>query len=325
MKVLVTGANGLLGHHVVMELIKREISVKIIVRSIQKIFFDLDKVELQIGSFTKYDDLKNAAVGCDAIIHIAAATAIDFLHFDDYKFINVDASKQLLDIAKELSINKIVFISTSNTIGYGEKKHRSDERSPIQYPFSSSNYAKSKLEAENLFQNQAKDKHIVIINPTFMVGNYDTKPSSGKLLVMGYGKRIMFVPTGGKNFVPVRDVANACCNALSMGVSGERYLAAGKNISFKKFYKLQAKIGGYRQKIIKIPRFIMLIIAFIGDFISFLKIKTSFTSINLKQLMVREYYNNAKARKELFMPETSIEKAVEDALDWFKKEAYIKD
>jgi len=324
MKVLVTGANGLLGHHVVMELLKRNISVKIIVRSIQKIFFDLEKVEVQIGAFTKYVDLKNAAVGCDAIIHIAAATAIDYLHFDDYKFINVDASKQLLEIASELSINKIVFISTSNTIGYGEKKHRSDERSPIQSPFTLSNYAKSKFEAEKLFQNHAKDKHIVIINPTFMVGNYDTKPSSGKLLLMGYGKSFMFVPNGGKNFVPVRDVAYACCNGLTMGVSGERYLAAGKNISYKKFYKLQAKIGGYRQKVIKIPRFIMLIIAFMGDLISFLKIKTLLTSINLKQLMVREYYNNAKARKDLFMPESSIEKAIEEALDWFKEEAYIK-
>lgn len=324
MKVLVTGANGLLGHHVVMELIKRNISVKIIVRSIQKIFFDLEKIEVQIGAFTNYEDLKNAAAGCDAIIHIAAATAIDILNFDDYKYINVDASKQLLDIASELSINKIVFISTSNTIGYGEKKHRSDERSPIQSPFSSSNYAKSKLEAEKLFQNHSKDKHIVIVNPTFMVGSYDTKPSSGKLLLMGYGRRFMFVPAGGKNFVPVRDVAIATCNALSMGVSGERYLAAGKNISFKKFYKLQAKIGGYRQKIIKIPRFIMLIIAFMGDIISYFKIKTSMTSINLKQLMVREYYNNAKARRDLFMPETSIEKAVEEALDWFKNEAYIK-
>jgi len=324
MKVLVTGANGLLGHHVVMELLKRKVSVKIIVRSVEKIFFNSEEVEMHIGSFTKYEDLKNAAKGCDAIIHLAAATAIDFLHFDDYKFINIDASKQLLDIATELSINNIVFVSTSNTIGYGDKKHRADERAAIQYPFSSSYYAKSKLEAEKLFKNQAKEKHVVIINPTFMVGNYDTKPSSGKLLLMGYGKRFMFVPGGGKNFVPVRDVAIACCNALTMGLSGERYLAAGKNISFKKFYKLQAKLGGYQQKIIKIPRFIMLIIAFMGDIISFFNIKTSLTSMNLKQLMVREYYNNAKAKKDLFMPETSIEKAVEEALDWFKKEAYIK-
>lgn len=324
MKVLVTGANGLLGHHVVMELIKRAISVKIIVRSIKKIHFDLDKVEVETGNFTNYDDLKKAATGCDAIIHIAAATALDFSHYSDYELINIKASEQLLKIASELSIKNIVYISTANTIGYGSKKCYADEKNMIEYPFSSSYYAKSKLAAEKLFQSYSNDIHVVIINPTFMVGNYDTKPSSGKLLLMGYGKRIMFVPRGGKNFVSVNDVAVASCNALTMGVSGERYLAAGENISFKKFYKLQSKIGNYPQKIIKIPDIILLIIAFVGDIFKFFHLKTSLTSINLKQLMIREYYNNTKARQDLLMPVTSIEQAVEEALNWFKASSYIK-
>ena len=324
MKVLVTGANGLLGHHVVMELIKRALSVKIIVRSIKNVHFDLEKVEVETGNFTNYGDLKKAATGCDAIIHIAAATALDFSHYIDYEKININASKQLLEIASELSINNIVYVSTANTIGYGNKKHYADEKNSIQYPFTSSFYAKSKLAAEKIFQSYSSDKHIVIINPSFLVGSYDTKPSSGKLLLMGYGKRIMFVPRGGKNFVSVNDVAVACCNALTMGISGQRYLAAGENLSFKKFYKLQSKIGGYPQRIIKIPDFILLIIAFAGDIINFFKIKTSLTSVNLKQLMIREYYNNTRARQELLMPVTPIEQAVKEAIHWFKTSSYIK-
>lgn len=324
MKVLVTGANGLLGHHVVMELIKRALNVKIIVRSIKNVHFDLGKVDVETGNFTNYGDLKKAATGCDAIIHIAAATALDFSHYIDYEKININASKQLLEIASELSINNIVYISTANTIGYGNKKQYADEKNSIQYPFTSSLYAKSKLAAEKIFQSYSSDKHIVIINPSFLVGSYDTKPSSGKLLLMGYGKRIMFVPRGGKNFVSVNDVAVACCNALTMGISGQRYLAAGENLSFKKFYKLQSKIGGYPQKIIKIPDFILLIIAFAGDIINFFKIKTPLTSVNLKQLMIREYYNNTRARQELLMPVTPIEQAVKEAIHWFKTSSYIK-
>lgn len=324
MNVLVTGANGLLGHHVVMELKKRGLGIKIIVRSIKNIHFDLEGVEVITGSFTNYENLRSAAEGCDAIIHIAAATALDYSQYSDYESININASRQLLEIASELSINTIVYISTANTIGYGTKKRFANENNEIQAPFTSSFYAKSKLVTEKLFQSQAENKHLIIINPTFLVGSYDTKPSSGKLLLMGYGRRMMFIPGGGKNFVPVKDVAVTCCNALTMGVSGERYLAAGTNLSFKKFYKIQSKLGGYHQKIIKVPDLLLSVLAFFGDIISFFKIKTSLTTTNLKQLMIKEYYNNAKARKELQMPVTPIEQAIEEALIWFKQHHMIK-
>ncbi|MPM65491.1 Aurachin B dehydrogenase [bioreactor metagenome] len=166
MNVLVTGANGLLGHHVVMELKKRGLGIKIIVRSIKNIHFDLEGIEVIKGNFTNYENLRTAAEGCDAIIHIAAATALDYTQYSDYESININASKQLLEIASELGINTIVYISTANTIGYGTKRRFANENNEIQPPFTSSFYAKSKLVTEKLFQSQTKDKHMVIINPT---------------------------------------------------------------------------------------------------------------------------------------------------------------
>ncbi len=80
MKILVTGANGLLGHHVVMELLERHEQVSIIVRSTANIYFDLEQVEVFAGDFTDYETLKKAAEGCDAVIHAAAVTATNLLH-----------------------------------------------------------------------------------------------------------------------------------------------------------------------------------------------------------------------------------------------------
>ena len=324
MKVLVTGANGLLGHHVVMELLKRECEVKIIVRSINKIYFDLTNVAYIIGSFGDRELVKGFAQSCDAIIHIGAVTDIDLLNYCDYKLINVDATKQLIEIAKELSIKHLVFVSTANTIGYGSKKRLADEAFPIQYPFTKSDYAKSKLEAERLFTDYAKNNHVIIINPTFMVGSYDTKPNSGKLVIMGYKKRLLFMPNGGKNFVAVDDVAVACCNALTMGKSGERYLAAGVNLSFKKYFNIQRRVGGYKQKVIVFPSFLLRLTAFIGDFIRLFKIKVSFCSRNINQLLIKEYYTNTKAKLDLSMPDTPLESAITDAISWFKFSGYIK-
>jgi nucleoside-diphosphate-sugar epimerase len=324
MKILVTGANGLLGHHVVMELLNRAHEVRIVVRSTEKIGFNLSKVEVVTGSFADKNTIYESAKGCDGIIHIAAATDTNLLYYREYQLINVDATKQIIETARELSIKKLVFISTANTIGYGSKKKYADENSSIEYPFTQSDYAKSKLEAEQLFSAYAKENHVVIINPTFLIGSYDTKPNSGKLVIMGYKKRYLFIPDGGKNFVCVKDVAVACCNALTMGKSGERYLASGVNLSFKKYFNIQKRVGEYKQKIVIIPPFYLQSIALIGDIMRLLKIKVSFCSRNINQLLIKEYYTNQKAKTDLLLPETPVESGIQDALNWFKTAGYIK-
>ena len=320
MKVLVTGANGLLGHNVVFELLKQQYSVRILVRSTKNIHFDLEKIEVFEGNFTDYKTLKQAASGCGAIIHIAAVTATNLLHYEDYRKINVDGSALLIKVADELNINRLVYVSTANTIGFGTERKLADESFNIEFPFSESFYAQSKVASEQLFieASDKPNKHIVIINPTFMIGAFDTKPSSGKLILMGYKKRLMFAPKGGKNFVAVEAVAVSICNALVGGQNGERYLASGINLSFKEFYSLQMQVENYSQHIFELPSFILILTGKVGDLIRFLGIKTELCSMNLKQLMIREYYSNTKAKSELTLPETNIKIAIKEAIDWFK-------
>jgi nucleoside-diphosphate-sugar epimerase len=320
MKILVTGANGLLGHRVVMELLNRNYSVKIIIRNTRNIFFDISTVEVCEGNFNNYQLIKNAAEGCDAIIHIAAVTATYLLHYADYSKINVSGVKLILKVAEELNILNLVYVSSSNTIGFGTEQLFADERSDIQYPFSESFYAQSKVEAEKLVVEASKKekRHFVIINPTFMIGAFDPKPSSGKLMLMGYNRWLMFTPKGGKNFVAVEDVAVAVCNALTQGRNGERYLTSGVNLSFKEFYNLQKKIVGYKQYTILIPDFLLSIIGKTGDILRKLGIKTEICTMNLNQLKIWEFYSNKKATKDLNLPETDLKIAIKEAIDWFE-------
>lgn len=320
MKVLVTGTNGLLGHRVVIELLKRNHQVSIIVRSRNNIHFEQNDLEVHIGNFTDYEQLKSAALGCDAIIHIAAVTATDSLQYEDYQKINAIGAGMVVKVADDLEINKLVFVSTANTVGYGSPNQLADETHPIQFPFTNSFYAQSKVEAERIFTeaSQNPNTHIVIINPTFMIGAFDPKPSSGKMILMAYKKCIMFAPKGGKNFVAVTAVAEAVCNALTQGRSGERYLASGDNLSFREFYALQKQIGNYRQILIDIPDFALNLIGHAGDLIRKFGIKTEICSMNLKQLMIKEYYSNIKAKTELNLPESVLKIAVKEAIEWFK-------
>jgi nucleoside-diphosphate-sugar epimerase len=320
MKVLVTGANGLLGHHVVFELLKNKHEVKAIVRKLDGIYFDLSKIELTKGDFSNFENLKKAATDCEAIIHIAAVTATNLLQYEDYRRVNVDGTAVIIEVANELNIKTIVIVSSANTIGFGSEQEPGDERLNIEYPFSNSFYAQSKIAAERLIVNasEGNGKHYVIINPTFMIGSYDTKPSSGKIIMMGYKKYILFIPKGGKNFVAVSDVAKTVCNALTSGRNGERYLASNVNMSFKEYYLLQKQIGAYHQIIIELPDFILNILGRIGDTLRKLGFKTDLSSINLKQLMIREYYSNKKAKRELNFIETNLRVAVKEALEWFR-------
>ncbi len=320
MKVLVTGANGLLGHHVVFELLKRNHAVRIIVRSTKSIYFDLNSVDVFVGNFNDSNLLKQAADGCDGIIHMAAVTDTKLLHYEDYQKINAAGAMVITSIATEKNINNLVFVSTANTIGYGKPNQPADETFPIEFPFSNSFYAQSKVEAEKIFLEASKqpNKHIVIINPTFMIGAYDSKPSSGKLILMGYKKRLMFTPKGGKNFVAVKDVAMATCNALTLGRNGEQYLVSGINLSFAEFYKIQKQTGNYKQVLITIPNYLLNIIGRTGDLVRRLGIKTELCSMNLRQLMIQEYYLNQKAKTELNLPKTELEIAINESIEWFK-------
>lgn len=325
MKILITGANGLLGHHVVMQLQKMHHEIRIIIRGSRELYFDTKEMEIIQGTFTDYTQLKQAANGCDAIIHIAAVTATDLLHYEDYRSVNTAGAANVIRVADELNINTMVFVSTANTVGYGNAENQAGENSAIEYPFTKSFYARSKVEAEKLFVEASKKArhHVIIINPAFMIGSHDVKPSSGKLMLMGYRKRLMFTPKGGKNFVAVTDVAIAVCNALTMGQNGERYLASGVNLSFAEFYKMQSRVGGYKQKIIKIPDPILEMAGKAGDFIRMLGVKTDICSRNLNQLTIREYYSNKKAIEELNMPQKPIDKAIDEALEWFKGNRYL--
>lgn len=326
MNVLVTGANGLLGHQVVMELLRRFEKVTIIVRSLKNIHFDVSLVTVFEGNFADKNTFALAAKNCDAIIHIAAVTSTNLMHYHDYHHINVEGTKQILKVADELGIKNMVFVSTTNTIGYGTKENPADENSNIQFPFSASFYAQSKVEYEQLIMEASTNpnKHIIIVNPAFMIGAYDTKPSSGKLLIMGYKRRIMFVPSGGKNFVAASDVAVAVCNAINMGKNGERYIASGMNLSFKEYYTLQKSVGEYEQYLLELPNFLLKIAGQIGDLVRKFGVKTELCSMNLNQLMINEYYKNDKATNELVLPQTELKIAILEAIKWFKDTKMIK-
>lgn len=327
MKVLLTGANGLLGQNVLRQLLNENHEVVALVRRASSLQ-QFDNMVIKEGSFIEADILREAAKGCDAIVNVAGTTDMSLLSYGDYLPVNKNGVEVILQIMEEHGIKRLVHVSTANTIGYGSPDQPADEEAEMTEPFRQSFYARSKAEGEQLLHwetTEHPDWHIVIVNPGFMIGPYDTRPSSGQLLDAAYGRKRMVCPSGGKSFVYVKDAAVAIVNALTMGRNGENYLLTGKSISLHDFYVLQASLCGYKQQVMVLPDWLVLAAGYVGDLLQMLKIKTQLCTRNVRQLLVNEYYSNLKARQELLMPQTPIEEAIRAYFDWKaqKKETSI--
>lgn len=324
MIVLLLGGNGLLGHNVLNQLLQQGHEVHALLRNPAALHFDTfpNQHLLRIfkGSLLADDDLNQAAKGCEAIINCAGVTDMSLLKYSHYLPVNRDLCDRLIELMKHHGINRLVHTSTANTIGYGTPERWADEECAMQSPFAESFYAQSKKEGEEKLQAAAKqhpDWHIIIVNPGFMIGSYDTKPSSGTLLLAGYRKPIMVAPKGGKSFIHVNDAATAIANALTQGRHGERYLLTGENLSLREFYHIQKQQCGYGQYILSVPNWLLAWAGCIGDALRKCGIQTQLSTRNVRQLMVGEYYDNQLARTELEMPATKIEKAIEDFFNWY--------
>ncbi len=311
----------MLGHNVLRQLLHEGYRVSTVVRQHNALNLDglsdeaLSRVTVTQGSFLIPSILHKAVQGCEAIVNCCGITDMSLLRYEDYLPINYDVCKLLTTTLEQHDIPRLVHVSTANTIGYGSPLQAADETAPIQFPFSESHYARSKQAGEKIlidYALQHPERHIVVVNPGFMVGPYDMHESSGQLLLSAYHKPIMICTRGGKSFLHVRDAAHAIVQAIHHGTSGQRYLLTGQNMSLEAFFRLQAATLGYRQWLLTLPDGPALAVAKIGDLLRRCGLRTQLCTLNVRQLLVREYYDNNHATRDLHLPHTPIEEAITD-------------
>lgn len=313
--VLLLGATGLLGRNVLNLLLERGIQARAVVRS----SLPVEGLDVVKGSVLDKATFLKAADGCSAILNCAGTTDMTLPREKDFLPMNRDLPALLCEVAQEKDIPVLIHVSTANTIAYGTAEHPSDESAPIGLLYSRSPYAVSKKAGEAALEAFAKahpEKRVVVVNPGFLVGPFDAKPSSGQLLLAGWRKPLMVVPRGGKSFLHVRDAATALVNALEKGEG--RYLLTGEMLLLKDFYALQAQVCGYKQRIITLPDGLVHAVGWLGDLLMKLGIKVSFYSRNLNQLLVEEWYNCSRARAELDYPQTPVSEAIADFFRWWE-------
>lgn len=325
--VLVTGANGLLGSNVAYQLSQQGYKVIAIVRKGSKQLalkgIDCDIIECNL---TCIEDINKAITGCNYVIHCAANTQQKPNKLKAFKSINIDATAILIQLSKRHKIKRFIFVSTANCFTNGTLKNPGDESKGFMPWLKKSGYAYSKYLAQQIVLNEVKENGFpaIVVAPTFIIGPRDAKISSGKLLMHGINKRIVFYPPGGKSIVDVEYAAEAIANSLSRGSVGESYILSGENLTYKQLFKKICAHSNKKALLIQIPRWLLIAIGYIFSFIqNVFCISLSLNKTNQRLLCLDNYFSNKKAVEQLGLKETNSDQSIGKAIGWFYKNKYL--
>ena len=326
MKVLVTGANGLLGSNVVRELLHSGYEVRGMVRENSNLL-SLKKVDTELiqGEITNPADIRKAFAGCEIVVHTAANTSQWPTYYEAYKKTNVYATQLILDEAVRRMVKKFIYVSSANTFAPGAIDCPGTEKSPFDMK-GKSGYMLSKYLAQDSVLSEFKRSGLpaIVVNPTFMLGKYDVKPSSGQIILMAHKKLLIPCPPGGKNFVHVTDVARGIVNAIRVGKHGECYLLGNENLSYRDFYEKMKRVTGFPKAQIRLRRSLIGVAGEMGSLYENLWRKPAkLNRVNARLLCLDNYYSPDKAVRYLKIPQTPVEQAIEDACEWFGQVGYL--
>jgi dihydroflavonol-4-reductase len=323
MKVLVTGITGLLGGHVAQVLLDKGYAVRGLYRTLPAKASRLPwfaGVEWWPGDLSSEEALRKAADSCGAIIHVAARTDQYPSGLEHYLEANVRATQRLAAVARERGI-RLVFVSTANAFAPGSLHQPGTEQNPFGWAGIGSGYSESKYMAQKEILDQAREgQDAVVVNPTFMIGGYDLKPSSGAMILHVLNRRVVVYPrSGGKNFIYVKDAAIGVVQALEKGVTGQAYLLAAHNRTYGDFMRQVARQAGLRRIFVPVPSRLL---RWAGNLVSLLNrmvpLPIALNRANAILLTADNYYQANKAVEQLQLPQTPLDVAIGEAIAWFR-------
>jgi dihydroflavonol-4-reductase len=255
-KVLVTGATGFLGSHLARALLERGEQVRALVRpgSSTRALAGLE-LELCEGDVTIEHTVFRALAGCDRLFHCAAVYALWAPKAQEIVRAAVEGTRCVLRAARARDLARVVYTSTSYAIGGTPDPTELDEESPWVEP-AGPVYALAKRRAEELALSFARNSglDLVVVNPCSIFGPGDSRPTPTGAAVLevlraadlpGLGTLVPRVP-GGLNVVDVDDVARGHILAMSRGVTHERYILGGENLTMGDLFSTIAVLAGKR-------------------------------------------------------------------------------
>ncbi len=326
--VLLTGATGFLGSHLLAELRRRNYRVRALVRNPAAPLPADALTEAVTGDCTDPVAVARAIDGCEFVIHAAALAQVNPARNPAVWTANLTGTETLLAAARQVALTRFVYVGTANAFGFGTREKPGDETRPYVGHRYGSDYMDSKRAATERVEQAVRNEGLpaVLVHPTFMLGPLDRKPTSGQMLLELHRGRVVGYPAGGKNYVHVRDVAVATVNALTQGRIGESYILGNQNLSYREAFALMARIMQVPPPRWPIPPALAQLYGHGCDLWTRLSGRSA--PVNAAMVAVANdghYFSSQKAIQELGLPQTPIEQAIDEAYRWFKQNGYVNE
>jgi dihydroflavonol-4-reductase len=325
MQIAITGGSGHIGANLCRYLVTTGHSVKVLINRTRKSLegIPLEKIP---GNLLNKKSLESLVDGSDIVIHLAATISISGMTDRDLLAINIEGTKNLLEVIKKFPVNRFIHFSSIHALIQEPFDEILDE-SRILALDDQILYNRSKAMSEKIVIEAFQDGlDGLIINPTSVVGPYDFGPSlMGRALIQICKNKLPGLVAGGYDWVDVRDIVSGTVAAIEKGRTGERYLLSGKWLALPDMVKIIAMHYDIKNNWAILPYWLAeLGVPFLKAYAHMRRVEPLYTAESLNILKhSHRMISCDKARKELGYDPRPLEETLKDTIEWFKNNGYL--
>jgi dihydroflavonol-4-reductase len=322
-RILITGGTGFLGSHVVRQLLDvGEKNVKVMASRVPEWMKDAG-VEAVEGSVTNPKDLGEACRNVTAIVHLAGKVSRDNAEAVAMNNVHLVGTRLLCEAAKEADVKTLILASSSGTIAVSEDEQMFDETFPppvdvfSRWAYYASKYYQERAALESF---NGEGRRLVIMNPSLLLGPYDERLSSTKVVLDFLGKKIPYSPSGGLNFVDARDAAATFIAALDKGKHQEKYLLGAANMTFAQFFGRLERLSGVSAPKLQIPKRLAVAgSSLLSSVFNNWRRTSPVSQTEVDQAECFWYFDSSKAKDELGFSPRDPQETLQDTIMYLRK------
>jgi 2-alkyl-3-oxoalkanoate reductase len=325
-RYLITGATGFVGSHVAEACVARGLATSAIARPTSNTSL-LERLGVTIhrGDLTDARVLGNAVAGADVIVHCAARVG-DWGPVEDYRAINVEGLRSLLEACKGAPLQRFVHLSTLGV--YAARHHHGTDETEALPDQHMDGYTQTKVEAERLALQYHREHQVpvVVLRPGFVYGCRD-RTVLPKLVESLRSHQVRYLGRGTRamNTIYVGNLVEAVFLAAENPKAiGQIYnLTDGEFVSKRRFIEAIADGAGLERPSRSVPLWLARILALVMERRARrrgAKEPPRLTQARLKFLGLNLDFSIEKAKRELgYRPGVSFDAGIQETMAWYRQ------
>ncbi len=336
--ILVTGGTGLVGSHLLLELVKQSKRIRAIVRN-------KSKIELVKRVFSYYTDkpeefmsniewiesdmldlvsLDKAFFNVKQVYHCAAIVSIGGKSRKDLINANVIGTENIVNMCLTHQVEKLCHVSSIASLGNSLNGELIDENTAWTVSKNHSAYSISKFKSEmEVWRGIQEGLNAVIVNPSVIIGPGFWYSGSSSLFTK-VAKGMKYYTSGSTGFVDVRDVSDSMIKLMESDIQNERFIISSENLNYKELFENISRVIGVKSPRKEASERLLRIAVIFDSIASILRIKKKeITKSVVRASLSKSNYSNNKIKEAIEKTFISINDSIADTADKFKKELTI--